>query len=223
VSEAVTVTSAGQSQYVLSGTMSIPRIGAWVIDVTTREQLASGAVAINDGERDWQGFCTKSTGGVSAVFTARIVGGSGNLTAELGPAHWQSTTLGAVLASTLTDGGERLSGLIQPAVQAVPLPFWTRTTGTLGAAVAALAGVAGSDWRVLQDGSVWLGTGRPTPANPFDAEPLLIDTDLAVGLIVLSPESFSTIPGDLISGLEVQSVRYELNSTLRAWAYVEPA
>lgn len=222
MSGAVSITSAGRTQHVLDGAMSIPRVGAWVIDVTTREQLASGPAVINDGERDWQGFCSRSTGGISAVFTARIVGGSGNLTAEMGPAHWQSTTLGAVLSSTLTDGGERLSGLIQPAVQAVPLPFWTRSTGTLGAAVAALAGVAGSDWRVLQDGSVWLGTGRPTPANPIDAQPLLMDTDLAIGLIVLSPESFSTIPGDLISGLEVQSVRYDLSSTLRARAYVEP-
>lgn len=205
----------------LSATMSIPKAGPWVIDVSTASPLASGdPVTVNDGAGDWMGT-VKASGGVAGIYHCRIVGGKGKLSSSVPPKHWRGSTLGAVLAATLADGGEIVSPLILPSVQATSLQFWTRTERSLSASLAALAEAAGLDWRALQDGTVWLGTGQPMPASPLDEQPLLLDTQLDIGLLALSVESFSVVPGDTVADYTVTSVRYELGTTLRAWAYVE--
>jgi hypothetical protein len=206
---------------VIAASMSVPLNGPWVIDCTTSVPLELGGPAlISDGGRVWFGT-TRASGGLAGIYHSRIVGGRGKLTTDVAPRHWRGFTVGGALAATLTDGGEVISPLIPGNVLSRPLAYWTRQFGPLQTAIADLADEASVQWRVLSDGMVWLGTGRPTPSSPLDEKPIVLDAQLDVDLLALSVETFSVIPGDEIAGMKVQSVRYELGSTLRAWAYME--
>jgi hypothetical protein len=86
------------------------------------------------------------------------------------------------------------------------LASWTRAAGTVGTAIAALAEHIGGTWRVLPDGTVWLGT-ETWPASKA-RKPLILDEDTATGRLYMAPEPLNLLPGTTLDGRKLSSVKY---------------
>lgn len=149
----MSVTLAGSPVSAL--TLTRPRVGAWVADVELAEGPApSGAVVLAIEGRSWRGAV--ASGGVElGRWSGRVVGGAGGLAPVLGPGAFADCDLRTVLAETLREAGEALSADAGDLSAAVSR--WARAAAPAAHAVADVARAAGFAWRVLPDGTVWVG------------------------------------------------------------------
>src|SRR5688572_11126836 len=156
------ITCAGAD--VLRGHLRLGLRGAWTAEL------------VLDTARAPRGRVTlAAAGGLSLVGTVtvagveldaahvRLVGGAGGLTASVSGA-FRSAQLRDPLDAALAAGGETLSAATAPDVLAVPLARWSMTRGRVDRALDELAAAASAalgraiGWRVLSDGTVWLGS-----------------------------------------------------------------
>lgn len=176
---------------VTSVSLAIPRLGAWTADVTvdTPDVITGAAVLAIDGAA-WFGEVVR--GGVYAgSWRGRIMGGSALL--EMLPATaLRGATLALVLGEALRVTGLSLastSGALDAAA-----PRWHVREAPASHVVGDVARAAGYAWRVLADGSVWLGVETwptVTPAAAVD----VIDEAPAVGRLVLAGDVLGALPG----------------------------
>ena len=93
----------------------------------------------------------------------RLIGGAGALGTRAKPSAYTGAVLHDALSKLLGDAGETMSTTISSDILGVSLPLWTvvdssTVTGIdnlCGAATTALGASVG--WRVLSDGTIWLG------------------------------------------------------------------
>lgn len=162
----------------------IPRVGAWTADVEVDSDAgpADGAAATLDLEgRVWRGTVVRGAAPYGR-WSGRIVGGAGGLMRELPPVALASTTLRAVLEEALRAAGETVAPTADTLTAAVAR--WHRTRAPGSTAVAEVARYAGLPWRVLADGTVWVGAETWAPLTVTDVdvmgrEPVVGCTDLA--------------------------------------------
>lgn len=187
------------SHPILALSLLIPRVGAWSADVEcdTGEAIA-GAVTLDLEGRIWRGAVVD--GAVTyGRWSGRIVGGAGGLRGELAPVALANTTLRAVLEETLRAAGETIATTADTLTAAVARWHRLRTTGDV--AVAEVARAAGMSWRVLRDGSVWMGTeawGAVTvrDVDVLSREPITGCTELAGDAALdLAPGTTVTLDG----------------------------
>lgn len=140
----------------LALSLLIPRIGVWSADVEVdTDEALTGAVTLDLEGRIWRGAVVD--GAVTyGRWSGRIVGGAGGLRGELAPVALANTTLRAVLEEALRAAGETIAPTADTLTAAVARWHRLRTTGDV--AVAEVARAAGMPWRVLADGTVWVGT-----------------------------------------------------------------
>lgn len=145
-----------QGHPIASCVLTQPRVGVWVADIEADvDEIITGAVVIDFGGVSWRG--TVARGGVElGRWSGRVVGGAGGLGAVLGPAAFADTDLRAVLTETLRDAGEELAAA--SATLDATVARWARVAGPASHTVADVARAAGCAWRVLRDGTVWVGT-----------------------------------------------------------------
>lgn len=155
------LTVAGSA--VTRGRLTVPRVGPWHAEMWLDADTApSGAVSLSwaDGEAIWQGFVVPGRGGVYTTggpAQVWLVGGAGGLSATLSGASYRNVTPRTVLTQILSSAGERLSGTSPAATLDGSLARWSRSAGTTAAQVTRLTDALGVLWRVLPDGSVYVG------------------------------------------------------------------
>ena len=162
----------------------IPRVGAWTADVEVDSDAgpADGAAAALDLEgRVWRGTVVRGAAPYGR-WSGRIVGGAGGLARELPPVALANTTLRAVLEEALRAAGETVAPTADALTAAVAR--WHRTRAPGSTAVAEVARAAGLPWRVLADGTVWLGAETWAALTVADVdvmgrEPVVGCTELA--------------------------------------------
>lgn len=177
-------------------TIRIPLVGAWVADVehmTEPEVGVGDAVSLVFGGQTFVGTVHRVQSGFGSGYDARIVGGSGGLSTVLDPEQYMSPTVGQVLRDAVSDAGETLSGTISADTLATPLRAWARRSQTLGEALDSLSGLLGLRWRVLLDGTIWLGSDPGTAAALTDYE--MISED-AGGCVIIAAEEPTILPGE---------------------------
>lgn len=193
-----------------------PRIGAWTADIEhDGSEALSGTVKLSlDGET-WTGTVDTLPDGAAASkveagrVKSRIVGGGGGLSKEL-PARSYSNPSGALtLATILTDilreAGETLSSTAE--TPGTALTNWVRGVGTAAAALKAVTAKAGLSWRILRDGTLWVGT-ETWPEHVPPAQPIEIDTDWSDGNVELR-DAASFRPGITYQAHQIQQVVHE--------------
>lgn len=150
--------------------MFTPRFGAWQIDTRIDDpNVPSGqvrvvidtdaqALAITAG-RVLLGTVTRA-GPFIGASQVRVVAGAGGLGLVARPKHYESPTLGIVLGDLLADAGETLSITADRGILGTQLPSWTTGARPVGSVIRDLFAVASpaSAWRMLDDGTVWVGT-----------------------------------------------------------------
>lgn len=141
----------------LSLHLVVPRVGAWTADVEVDGDAgpADGAAATLDLDgRVWRGTVVRGAAPYGR-WSGRVVGGAGGLMRDLPAVALANTTLRAVLEEALRAAGETIAPTSDALTAAVAR--WHRTRAPGSTAVAEVARAAGLPWRVLADGTVWVG------------------------------------------------------------------
>lgn len=170
----------------------LPRVGAWTADVVLDDDRApSSAITIVAAGLTLRGTVVR--GGVEAgLWRGRVVGGAGGLRREVPAVAQRGGTLATALRDVLSAAGEALASAPEITDSS---PLWHRLAGTAGAAVADVARAAGCAWRVLADGSVWVG--RETwPEHAPDVD--VIDWRPELGRLELAGDTLGILPGQTL-------------------------
>jgi hypothetical protein len=208
---------------VTRGRVVVPREGAWHADLWLDANAApSGPVALSWGDEaaTWQAFVVPGRAGVfteGGPAAVRVVGGAGGLGTELSGQSYRQTSARIILGAILGAAGERLSPTSPAATLDAILARWSRAAGRAGAQIdalaAALGAVAGAPvlWRVLPDGSVYVG---PEPGGT-----ITLDTDSAVTarapsvgrIIVASSAPWTLTVGQTFEGARVDEIIHRIS------------
>ena len=139
----------------------MPRVGAWTADLHLEPTAVVDGqveVAITGGER-LVGQVLSGDVAHGRLVTA-LIGGAGGLSADAIPRHYVGATVRTVLADLMRASGERLSPTITTGVLNQPLAAWTVLRMTVGEQLDQLVAFGlptGIVWRILPDGTVWVG------------------------------------------------------------------
>jgi hypothetical protein len=113
----------------------------------------------------------------------RVVGGAGGLDRTVRARAYENAQLIDPLRVILADGGETLSSKVSATITSVLFSKWTITASTVARSIDALAYAASSSlqqpviWRVLADGTIWIGVetwpplGMPAGADVLEQAP----------------------------------------------------
>jgi hypothetical protein len=197
---------------VLEATIRMPKIGAWdadvVIDTADASQFLAGqrvTLTTDDGEFSLVGTVRLSRTGVWIDSTrCRVVGGAGGLSQMVPARYYQYGTLKIPLGDILSAAGESLSSTADAGVLATSLQSWTTVAQRAGMEIAALAQAAGPavSWRVLSDGTIWLGP-ESWPAAPDSFEYTLIDQHPNENRAEIGADTLALVPGMSLGGQNI--------------------
>lgn len=191
--------------------ITMARLGNWsgelYVDSDTK---LTGSVSLDIDGQAFKCFADPVLSGVFAgTSQARVVGGNGGLGKELAPKSYANgPSLQQVLVDILRECGETLASDADPSVLAKRFGKWHRERGPALRAIEALTYVAGVDWRVKADGTVWVGVDA-YPEQKLVYQ--LVNEDWAHGTITIDPAKPELRPGVTFSGLRVEEVRHYLS------------
>lgn len=133
-----------------------------------------------------------------------LVGGAGGLKATLPPDQYVAPTLALVVADIMRITGEQLSATSAD-LTTYALGTWTRAAEQGSRALTNVLAEVGLSWRVLRDGTVWVGTETWPMVS---LERVVADDDGSAGHARVSPEEATLVPGVTLDGKRVVGVTY---------------
>ncbi len=198
--------------------LRMPERGAWLAHldfgaISAPTGAASLRITTEDGGLDiFDGTIRRSAiAAGSERVSVTLVGGAGRLVEVLEPReHAQGSApvpAGLVARSIVDSAGERLADGVEDALDAVMLPRWTRIAMPAYLAIDVLAWALGMGWRVLADGSIWVGF-ETWPA--VDASGLAPNGDPRDGSVMYAPEGAPLRPGTTIDGARATLLDYTI-------------
>ncbi len=219
------VTLAGST--VLRAHVELPLHGAWTVEAKVdTATLPSGSVQVLcDGGLTLTGTVTR--GGVFLDVTHLwVVGGAGGLATTVSGA-FQSAQLRDPLNAIMQASGETLSSAVASSLLSVSLPLYTLGKSTASAALSSLCRAAGDvlgsaiNWRVLPDGTIWMGAETWAAAAIPDSDEIL-DVLPTEGRTVIGVATPTLTAGVNLSGVgSVLRVDHWIErSKVRSWAWV---
>jgi hypothetical protein len=210
------------------GRIHFPQRGPWYAELTLDTAKApTGKVTIAAAG----GFSLAGTVQRAGVFLdsarVRIVGGAGGLGTIIPPSAYQNALLRDALGAVMQASGETLSATIDPSITGVLLPMWThvaqRATGALDRLTFAAGKALGKTivWRVLGDGTLWLGAETwPAQSMPAGSDVLAFFPD--EGRYEIGAATPALLPGVKLAGVgQVGAVDHWLeHNAVRTWAWL---
>lgn len=213
---------------VLDGHVSLPRHGVWHADLVLDDaegQTLPTAVTLQVGDGlslvgtvvgggEWQGRRS-----------VRVVGGAGKFGGDVTGRWYQGAPLRLPVRDTLEEVGEKLSTTSSDDVLgATATPGWARTGGPARDALHRLVGDAGATWRVLPDGTVWVGTETWPNAASSDVD-VTADAPTS-GRVSFATERPTLQPGQVLGGRRISYVELAITADrirVEAWVEVDGA
>lgn len=203
---------------ILLGEVTRPRVGAWLADLVVDSDRLSDfqdaplSLQLGPG-RVFKGWAVRA-GLHHAQIHLRIVGGAGGLGDVLPPRAFSNATAAVILRDALTACGETLSPQADPAAASTFFASWVRVRQPLGAELGALVPACGLEaWRVMPDGTVWLGKetwGASDPARmgfvELEFEPGLGRLTFVCDELNVDPGMVFSAPGESYDGQKVSLV-----------------
>ncbi len=198
---------------VQAGTLTMPLVGAWHFEglVDADAGLEPGEFANIEIEGGATLFGVIRRGGVAFERAEiQVVGGAGGLSREVASAGYRNATARIVATDILTAVGEELSTTSDATVLGASLPFWGRQSMSAGAALDALVDALSASWRVLDDGTVWIGVDAYSAiVLPADAE--VLAECRPIGQRTLVDETLSMRPGRTLDGVRIAHVVHRIS------------
>lgn len=191
------MTASVNDRDVLSAMVREPRIGIWTCELDADNETAlTGDITLTIDDVAWHG--TVLRGDVEAGhYHAWVVGGKYGLAKQVSAKHYLSAAGRLILRELLEACGETLAATTDAAVLTKVFPRWSRAKGTAGSALAQFAADSGVSWRVLRDGTVWLGLETwPESKVTYDE----LEYMPARGAIDIAPEQPTVKPGEHFDG-----------------------
>jgi hypothetical protein len=195
---------------VLRARVAMPREGAWVADVEVeRTALLAGPVTLRTFDDRLRLVGTIVRAGVERdTLHAHIVGGGGGLDIVVAPQAYRFVPARTIFRDLLAAAGEQLSTAADDAVLATNVPYWTREAGPCSVGLTRLCTALDVSWRVLADGSVWVGRDTWPEIAPFAFD--LLEDAPSEGRQILGVEAPSLLPGSSLSGRHVALVMHSV-------------
>lgn len=222
---ALVLTTTDAVHDVLVGDIALDRRGAWVAHLELSGDLdLSGPVALtlageNEGiDADFVGFVRRSKAWNGRTRTV-VVGGAGGLMKALPPrdhiAGVVPLTALLVAARIALEAGETLAPASLPALSALSLSRWLRVGpdedghgGTALEALDLLTEHLGLVWRVLDDGTIWIGVDAFPDSTANIGETWIDDGD--DGRIDCAPPVATPRPGESVLGHPIERVTFRV-------------
>jgi hypothetical protein len=197
------MTATCNGKDILSLTLSEPRIGVWsaVVDVDS-EQAITGSVEIVVDGVTFTGTVVKGDLHAGRVH-AQIAGGAGKISKVLDTKHYRGTSLGTVVDDLMRETGEKLSPTTDARVRGHIVSRWSRFRGMASAELELVAAELKLTWRILRDGTVWLGEDTWAEARGDHDE---IDRTPGRDSVLIAPEAPHVQPGQTFDGKRVSRV-----------------
>lgn len=188
---------------VISCEVTEPRIGVWTATVDVDSDAAiTGKVTLEVDGVSWVGVVSKGDLHGGRVHL-QVVGGAGKLAKQLGPKYYRGTSLGSVVADLMRETGETLSATADPRVRGHFVSRWTRPKGKASVTLIEVADELGLVWRVLRDGTVWIGEDKWAETKTDHDE---IDRVPGRDALLIAPEAPHIQPGQSFTGKHVSRV-----------------
>lgn len=198
--------------------LSKPPQGVWVasLEVTSDERVLGAVELKQDGlATAFLGTARFSGEPVAGSCRIEVVGGTGGFATKTVEAKsYAGISARSIISDLLAALGESLSPTSAKAVLNATLPYWTRAAGKAGegkAILSTLTAALGAIWRVLPDGSVWVGTETWPTLEDFEA--VEMNRDEAASAVVLAPETIGLLPGVTYTGRKVGRVEDSFGRT----------
>jgi hypothetical protein len=197
--------SDGSIRNVMEGTVTLPRAGIWLSDlIVIGASAIEGKVVLNLGNVAMPAVVSRSPI-IDGTVHARILGGTGNLSANASVAHYSHPLASDIMRDLLRDAGQALSATSDTDVMSTSLGAWTTLEAPTGIMLSALCSALGDGigWRVLFDGTLWIGQER-WPTSPLEFRSLVEDGANAAEVIGSSLPALW--PGTVLNGRKVDTV-----------------
>jgi len=214
---------------VLTGHIHMPSRGPWFAELDLDTDTApSGKVNLaSDGGLSIKGTVVKPGADRRGIMHTRMVGGAGGLAVLVGAASYANALLSDPLNAIMSASGESLSSTISTSITSIILPFWSHLVQSARAALDLLVSAAARalglalTWRMLSDGTVWIGQ-ETWPSQAMAAGADLVRQFPSAGRYELGVQTLSLLPGvNLASVGNVGAVdHWVADSNLESWAWL---
>jgi hypothetical protein len=206
---------------VLDGEVMMQATGPWHATLTVdldEESPPTGQFVFQEGGIEFRGTILPSRAGAHGGTTKiKVVGGAGGLSRTLPARNYAGgvTRVKTVVDDILRDSGETLSSTSDASLLARQLTGWQRASGQNGEggrgsdALTLLCDQFGANWRVLRDGTVWIGTDAWPEVEP---DGVVEDANWSDGSVLIAGESPTHVPGTIVLGQRVESVIHTWNA-----------
>jgi hypothetical protein len=203
----------------LRAEVTFPLWGAWTARVELDGDAApSGAVTLQIAQEgaspaSWSGFVRDASAWQGRV-RVLVVGGAGNLRTDLDAKHYAPSPYAVSVAQVLQDiAGDAKETLSSTATIDGELARWSRARAPAGACLTSLAEKVGATWRVLSDGTIWMGTETwPSFTSPLYE----LEEDGEARVLQFAPDTVALMPGVVVLGRRAVRVTYKVESGIRA-------
>lgn len=199
---------------VIRGVISMPIAGAWhariVLDADDPSAFDGAAITVtsDDGALELRGTAYRA-GDDFGRTEVWMVGGAGGLGVELEGRYYVGVPARIILSDLLREAGEALSSTSNADVLSRTLDTWTRRAGKAGKVLAEVIDELGAAWRVLDDGSIWVGLESWPAAS---AEHEVIATSPADDRMVVADDALAMRPGVTLDGRRVANVQHSVEA-----------
>lgn len=190
--------------------VTFPFRGAWLAKVEADADDPAtfvGTVTIESGATRLIGTALRPGSDPGGQTTLKIVGGAGRLAETIPAASYGVTDVGDVVKAILAAVGERLSVAADVATLALPMQRWNRSKGDAASCLSAVAKANGFSWRVLDDGSVWVGVDAFAETS---ADVELVASKPSEGTVEVADDDLAIRPGQSFQGARI----YEVSTVL---------
>lgn len=221
---------------VIQGTIHLPLKGVWSADLVLDNPDGAGfndgtqVTLVADNGLTLTGVIAPNrSGSFLDASHVRVLGGAGGMAKLTQPRYYASPGAFArdVTNSMLADAGEALSSQSDSSFLSTSLSAWLVMQQPTSSALENLVDTIapGSNWRVLADGSVWIGAETWPSMTVSDA--VTLKQDPTEGSYDLGVDGPAIIPGVFIDGIgNVGRVQHQIQSgKLRTivWTYMPEA
>jgi len=206
---------------VSKATIDIPRIGVWHADLLVDSLVSfTGTALIQFGSKTLYGTFARNGPDINKKLRARVLGGAGRLSSLLPAKGFRLVPLRIPLTDTLKSCGEVLSPISDPQILNIVLDTWIRLQMTGSQAIDAILQAVTTtvpSWRMLLDGTLWVGYEYWGKSSTVDAVPLYSEpergniTFYSIDPIILPGQTLAySVPGVGLVSKKVSYVRHWL-------------
>jgi len=196
---------------VIAAEVAMPRLGRWTatFDLDT-PSMPTGPLSVKLGAQ----LALVGTVHRGDVFLDAVkllaVGGSAGILRQVKPKSYRGIPLRIALQDALADVGETLASSSDADVTGYTLQAWARMAGPAGEELLNLVSQFSADavYRVLPDGSVWVGRDAWPEADIGEYD--LIEDHPGMGRAILGVEEPALLPGTTFRGRKVEFVNHSI-------------